>query len=113
MSNWQKSTHSNATGNCVELRKGPSFVHMRDSKDPNGPVLNFLPEEVDAFIRGAKAGEFDQYILPDDPSELTPEESLAKAEDAENREQERERERETVGEYALRITGANDAEVKR
>jgi hypothetical protein len=34
-------------------------VALRDSKDPDGPILTFTPDEWDAFLRGAKAGRFD------------------------------------------------------
>jgi uncharacterized protein DUF397 len=32
---------------------------MRDSKNPDGPVLAFTPEEWEAFTLGVKDGEFD------------------------------------------------------
>ncbi|MFB9880743.1 DUF397 domain-containing protein [Planobispora siamensis] len=32
----------------------------RDSKDPDGPALSFIPAEWDAFIGGVKAHEFDR-----------------------------------------------------
>ncbi len=32
---------------------------MRDSKDPDGPVLAFTPAEWEAFVLGVKDGEFD------------------------------------------------------
>jgi hypothetical protein len=35
-------------------------VAVRDSKDPDGPALIFTPAEWDAFIIGAKEGEFDR-----------------------------------------------------
>jgi hypothetical protein len=34
-------------------------VAVRDSKDPAGPALVFTPAEWDAFVGGAKDGEFD------------------------------------------------------
>jgi hypothetical protein len=34
-------------------------VAVRDSKDPAGPVLVFTAPEWDAFVGGAKDGEFD------------------------------------------------------
>jgi hypothetical protein len=37
----------------------PDRVFVRDSKDPDGPVLTFRAREWEAFIAGAKAGEFD------------------------------------------------------
>ena len=35
------------------------MIAMRDSKDPDGPVLMYTPAELSAFLHGAKAGEFD------------------------------------------------------
>jgi Domain of unknown function (DUF397) len=35
------------------------MVAIRDSKDPKGAVLRYTPEEWDAFLDGAKKGEFD------------------------------------------------------
>ncbi|GAB1640934.1 hypothetical protein KRMM14A1259_13570 [Krasilnikovia sp. MM14-A1259] len=38
-----------------------NIVAVRDTKDNgNGPVLLFTPAEWDAFIGGAKNGEFDR-----------------------------------------------------
>ncbi|WP_026341389.1 DUF397 domain-containing protein [Actinomadura atramentaria] len=36
---WRKSTRSNDGGNCVELRNTRPSVDVRDSKDPDGPVV--------------------------------------------------------------------------
>nr|WP_301176411.1 DUF397 domain-containing protein [Actinomadura geliboluensis] len=37
---WRKSTHSGSNGgNCVELAAVTGAVAVRDSKDPDGPVL--------------------------------------------------------------------------
>lgn len=58
---WRKSSFSNGTGgDCVEvadLDRGHRAV--RDSKDPNGPVLRFTPAEWAAFTAGVRANEFD------------------------------------------------------
>lgn len=57
---WKKANESNSQGNCVEVAELPhGFKAVRDSKDPDGPALIFSPGEWDAFIDGAKAGEFD------------------------------------------------------
>lgn len=58
---WFKSTRSGANGNCVEvafLTEGE--VAVRDSENPDGAALRFTPAEWDAFIGGAKDGEFDK-----------------------------------------------------
>lgn len=56
---WRKARASQANGECVEIAALPAAVAMRDSKDPDGPVLVFTPEEWRAFLSGAKGGEFD------------------------------------------------------
>jgi hypothetical protein len=57
---WRKSSRSGSQGACVEVaRLGDGSVAVRDSKDPGGAVLVFTPAEWDAFIGGAKDGEFD------------------------------------------------------
>ncbi|WP_340137767.1 DUF397 domain-containing protein [Bailinhaonella thermotolerans] len=35
---------------------------MRDSKNPDGPVLAFTPSEWEAFTLGVKDGEFDDMV---------------------------------------------------
>lgn len=54
-----KSTYSGTDGSCVEVAASPEQILVRDSKDKEGAVLTFNPEEWTAFILGAKAGEFD------------------------------------------------------
>ncbi|MEE1931338.1 DUF397 domain-containing protein [Streptomyces sp. TRM 70351] len=57
---WIKSQKSTANGQCVELAAlGQGRVAMRNSTDPDGPALVFLASEIDAFLDGAKKGEFD------------------------------------------------------
>jgi hypothetical protein len=36
-----------------------NLIGMRDGQQPDGPVLVFTEEEWDAFVAGAKDGEFD------------------------------------------------------
>ncbi|MEU8072081.1 DUF397 domain-containing protein [Micromonospora sp. NPDC049151] len=58
---WRKSTRSQ-TSNCVEvapLDPGPATVALRDSKDPNGPVLLFDRAGWLGFLAGTKSGQFD------------------------------------------------------
>jgi hypothetical protein len=44
---------------CVEAAVTPEEVLVRDSKDVAGPVLRFTRGEWEAFLAGAKRGEFD------------------------------------------------------
>jgi len=57
---WRKATKSGNNGACVEVRDRGDRVEVRDSKNPTGPILSFTPSEWDAFLDGAKKGEFDQ-----------------------------------------------------
>jgi hypothetical protein len=43
----------------VELRRTDEGIDVRDSKDPDGPVLHYTPAEFAAWLDGAKKGEFD------------------------------------------------------
>ncbi|WP_327147294.1 DUF397 domain-containing protein [Nocardia sp. NBC_01329] len=58
---WFKSTKSGGGRDCVEAAHlYGGYVGVRDSKNPTGPALVFTPSEWDAFIGGAKDGEFDR-----------------------------------------------------
>jgi len=51
---WQKSSYSNPpNGNCVELSRPRGLI--RDSKDPEGPVLR---ADVTAFLDAIKRDRF-------------------------------------------------------
>jgi len=57
---WAKATRSGGNGGqCVEVRRHDGAIQVRDSKDPDGPVLTFTAGEWDAFLDGARKGEFD------------------------------------------------------
>jgi Domain of unknown function (DUF397) len=57
---FQKSSHSGASNPaCVEVGFVTAEVLLRDSKDPDGPVLHFTPDEWNAFLAGVRDGEFD------------------------------------------------------
>ena len=46
-------------GAAVEVAVVETGVAVRDSREPDGAELFFTPAEWDAFIGGAKDGEFD------------------------------------------------------
>jgi hypothetical protein len=56
-SRWRKSSYSgNGGANCVEVASGRSgVVAVRDSKNPDGPVLSFSPNEWERFISRLRA----------------------------------------------------------
>ena len=56
---WRKSSHSQFN-NCVEVCFVGDRVPLRNSRDPDGPVLVFTAPEWDAFVAGVKLGEFDR-----------------------------------------------------
>jgi hypothetical protein len=54
---WRKSTRS-SSGNCVEIAVSAETgaVLMRDSRNPDGPVLEFEPAVFGAFLADLKDG---------------------------------------------------------
>jgi hypothetical protein len=52
---WQKSSRSQNLQTCVELSRPRGLI--RDSKDPDGPVLAV---DVAAFVRAIKRGRFER-----------------------------------------------------
>ena len=57
---WRTATKS-AAGNCVQVARRGSMIMIADSKDP-GPFLSYTLQEFDAFLDGAKKGEFDDFL---------------------------------------------------
>jgi hypothetical protein len=57
---WRKASGSGLEG-CVELASQTTIL-VRDSKDPDGPVLKYTVQEWIAFLAGAKRGEFDDLL---------------------------------------------------
>jgi hypothetical protein len=54
---WRRSAASD--GAAVEVALLENGVAVRDSRHPDGDILFFTPAEWDAFVGGAKDGEFD------------------------------------------------------
>jgi hypothetical protein len=53
---WRKSSYSSgSSGDCVEVAACPDTVHVRDSKDKEGPQLAFSPAAWAHFVEFAGA----------------------------------------------------------
>lgn len=55
---WTKSSFSAGLAACVEFARDGELIALRDSKVPD-VHLHYTSLEIDAFIRGAKNGDFD------------------------------------------------------
>jgi hypothetical protein len=53
--NWRKSSRSTGANACVEVADGAGWAAVRDSKDPDGPVLVVSPAAFGAFVRDVAA----------------------------------------------------------
>ncbi|WP_413251852.1 DUF397 domain-containing protein [Streptomyces spectabilis] len=52
---WKKSSHSTDDGpDCVEIAPTPSTIHVRDSKNPDGPQLALAPGAWSEFLCDVK-----------------------------------------------------------
>jgi hypothetical protein len=59
---WHKPWSDNG-GDCLEAKKLPGgLVALRQSTDPGSPALILQPNEIRAFIEGAKAGLADDLL---------------------------------------------------
>lgn len=48
---WHKSTYSgSAGGDCLEVSTCPHAIHIRDSKNPGGPILTLSTAAWSAFL---------------------------------------------------------------
>ena len=55
---WRKSLHSaGGAAQCVELDLRPTTAALRDSKNPDGPVLTFSAPAWHRFLAAAKNDE--------------------------------------------------------
>ena len=58
---WIKSSFSMGASACVELAADGEAFALRDSKDPT-VHLHYTYQEIEAFILGAKNGDFDAFL---------------------------------------------------
>lgn len=58
---WRKSTFS-SIGECVEVAElSDGRIGVRNSNAPDAGTVYFTRAEVDAFVKGVQAGEFDDF----------------------------------------------------
>jgi hypothetical protein len=53
---WRKSRRCDSS-TCVEVAMTDDGIVMRDSKDPDGPTLEFDRREWNAFLTGIRQGD--------------------------------------------------------
>lgn len=58
---WRKSRFS-GDGNCVALADRGDRIAVRDSKAPEGGTLFLTRAEMAAWLKGIKAGEYDDLV---------------------------------------------------
>ncbi|MET8682747.1 DUF397 domain-containing protein [Streptomyces sp. NPDC004732] len=52
---WRKSSYSSGSGDdCVEIAPCPTTIHIRDSKNPEGPRLALTPRAWAEFVAYAE-----------------------------------------------------------
>jgi hypothetical protein len=60
---WRKSTRSSDRSDCVQVAPVPGVgVAVRHSKNPDGLAILYSGAEWEAFLDGARRGEFDDMI---------------------------------------------------
>jgi transcriptional regulator with XRE-family HTH domain len=58
---WRTAVKSGES-NCVQVARRDGVIMVANSKHPSGPTLSYTLQEWDAFLDGAKKGEFDDFI---------------------------------------------------
>ncbi|MGH3067705.1 MAG: DUF397 domain-containing protein [Streptosporangiaceae bacterium] len=53
---WRKSSYSNGATQCVEAASIGGLTAIRDSKDPEGPVLLLAGTQMRGLVHGIRTG---------------------------------------------------------
>ncbi|MFG1944868.1 DUF397 domain-containing protein [Nonomuraea sp. NPDC048826] len=59
---WVKAAACDNGGTCIEVALSGNAILIRDSKDPDGPVLRFTVPEWLVFVCGVLVGDFDHLM---------------------------------------------------
>jgi Domain of unknown function (DUF397) len=49
-------------GDCVQVTRSDGVIIITHSKKLSGPAISYTIQEFDAFLDGAKKGEFDDFL---------------------------------------------------
>ncbi|MYZ35873.1 MULTISPECIES: DUF397 domain-containing protein [unclassified Streptomyces] len=66
---WQKSSYSGTSANCIDVAADDGTIKLRESDSPD-TIVTTTPEKLRAFILGIKAGEFDHFV--NDATDIAP-----------------------------------------
>lgn len=58
---WRTAVKSSG-GDCVQVARRDGVIMVTHSKRPGGPTIAYTIKEFDAFLDGAKKGEFDDFL---------------------------------------------------
>ncbi|MFJ3788049.1 DUF397 domain-containing protein [Kitasatospora sp. NPDC090091] len=61
MSDWQKSSISGNSNECIEVRTIDGVIEIRES-DSAEIIVRTTPQKWAAFVKGVQAGEFDHFV---------------------------------------------------
>ena len=50
------------SGACVEVAANQNTILIRNSRQPDGPLIEYTSEEWHAFVSGVKKGDFDNLL---------------------------------------------------
>jgi hypothetical protein len=60
---WRRPAGIDEDEDCIETAALPDgTVGVRNSADPDAGMVVFTRAEIDAFVKGVKAGEFDDLV---------------------------------------------------
>ncbi|MGH3719202.1 MAG: DUF397 domain-containing protein [Pseudonocardiaceae bacterium] len=57
---WRTSSHSTSQYNCVQVALGGPAIGVRDSKNPDGPVLAVPTARWSSFLRAVATNDLDR-----------------------------------------------------
>lgn len=58
---WRIATKS-GSDNCIEVARYDDMIAFRHSRRPEAEIILYTQDEFDAFLDGAKKGEFDDML---------------------------------------------------